>query len=175
MSHPNDPSDRSRTGPARLGLGIRLEPDEAEEIQGNTDEYIKRRFKRGDSVLHIADRLEAAGADRALARTVTDQLNAEEGFSEAREIGEGNSSKPRRVALSVVAGIITYVAVVAIFMVANVGGLAIQIPALILAVVLGRVLYSALKGRNVAESSSSAESSPRPKLDRNEKARRLSR
>ena len=98
------------------------------------------------------------------------EQEGEESSSEDQENGERSQPRARNVIVSVIAGILVYVVVVGAIMVAGVGGLVVQIPALILAVVLGRLVYARLRGGKETTGSG-----PRPKLDRDERARRLSR
>ena len=164
------PPESRRTSAARLGLSVNLEPGEREAIQTDPEGYIRQRYLEGDATVQIADKLEAGGADRRLAQSVVAAL--EKDTAAVSERKQGTGSRTRNTLISVICGVAVYVAVVAVLAVA--GGqwasLLVQIPALALAVVLGRVLYSKLKGGK-----DPTESGQGPKVDRNEKARRLSR
>ena len=163
------PPENKRPSAARLGLSVTLGSGERETIQTDPEAYIKTRYLEGDSTVQIADKLEAAGTDRGLANSVVSELEKDPVVVSERKQDSG--PRTRNTLISVIFGIVVYVGVVAVFVVAGVGGLVIQIPALILAVVLGRVLYSRLKGtKDSTESDGQG-----PKVDRNDKARRLSR
>ena len=163
------PQEDRRTSGARLGLSVSLGAGEKEAIQTDPNGYIKQLYLEGTATAQIADRLEAAGADRRLAQTVVAGLEADPEVVAERKQGAG--SRTKNLLISVIVGIVVYVAVVLVFMLARVGGLLVQIPALVLAIVLGRVVYSRMNGSK-GEGSGGG---PSKKLDRDDKARRLSR
>ena len=123
-------------------LNANLELGEWESIQTNPADFIRKRYTEGDSTLQIADKLEAGGADRGLARSVVAGLEKD---STATTERKRNRPRTRNIIISVIFGILAYIVLVVLAMLVGFGGLLIQLPALVVAVVLGRGLCIILK------------------------------
>ena len=132
------PSEDTQGGARRLGLNANLEPGERELIQTNPEDFIRNRYIEGDSTLQIADKLDVAGADRRLARSVVAGLEKD---STATTERKRNHPRTRNIIISVIFGILAYIVLVVLATIVGFGGLLIQPLALVVAVVLGRVLY----------------------------------
>ncbi len=80
--------------PGQLGLSAPLDPREREVIKSDPDGFIRTRYLDGDNVPQIADKLEEAGVDRSLARSVVADLEKDsELAAERRERSKKSGAK----------------------------------------------------------------------------------
>ena len=136
---PNNPSQGPRQSTtAWLGLGPTMTADEAEAIQSDPEAFVVSQLTGGVGNRKVTEKLELSGMGRGDADSLVQRLARAHG----QAIGDvRNRHRTRNTIISIFAGVLIYVVVVVAFMFAGLGGLVIQVPAFILAVVLGRGFY----------------------------------
>ena len=136
---PTDPPNGTRQSTtAWLGLGPTVTADEAEAIQSDPEAFVVSQLTSGVGNRKVRERLELSGMGREDADSLVQRLARANG----QAIGNvRNRHRTRNTIISIFVGFLIYVVVVVAFMFAGRGGLVIQVPAFILAVVLGRDFY----------------------------------